>query len=304
MTEIEIIANDRNLCGEAPIWNAREGTLCWVDMSSSLVFQIRFPGTEKTILSDQFMVAGLALNRDETLIFAGANGMHIWSSTQGCRTFLVEHEGETLFFNDIVADSRGRIYAGTCYWGPTKMEKTGKLYLIEKDLSVTVVDDGIELSNGLGLSSNGRTLYYSDSTRRRIYAYDVDVASGALSGKRVFHQAPIEAGLPDGLTVDSEDHVWCAHWYGAQVVRYDPDGHVKSRISMPVKQVSSLAFGGAELSDLYVTSAAEVWNSSYAPAGFDMASCEMGGAVFRVRTDVQGRAEHVAQVDVPTDIKS
>jgi D-xylonolactonase len=175
------------------------------------------------------------------------------------------------------------------------MEKHGKLYLISPDGSAEVVADGIELSNGLGFSPDNRTLYYTDSSARRIYAYDADAASGKLSNRRVFVQVPTEEGIPDGLTVDADGYVWSAQWYGAQIVRYDEDGKVERRIGLPVTQVSSCQFGGPDLTDLYVTTAGNSWEGPYAPPGYDFKAGNIGGPLYRVRLDIQGKPEHEAR---------
>ena len=93
--------------------------------------------------------------------------------------------------------------------------------------------------------------------------------------------------------MDAEGCLWSAHWYGAQILRYDPDGVVERRIPMPVAQVSSVAFGGVDLTDLYVTSASKYWPSDLVPAGFDCRD-PMGGALYRIPLDVQGKPEHQA----------
>jgi D-xylonolactonase len=164
----------------------------------------------------------------------------------------------------------------------------------DPDGSLAIEDEGIDLANGLGLAPDDRTLYFTDSTARSIFAYDVDPATGGLSRKRLFVRVPAAEGVPDGLTVDREGHVWSAQWYGGCVVRYDPDGTVERRIALPVKQVSSLAFGGDDYADLYVTSAANAWTSPYAPPGYDFHAPNTGGALYRIRTDCRGRPEHVA----------
>src|SRR5438874_572771 len=242
---IEIVADDKNRCGEAPIWDTGSQRLIWADIERALVYEWSPARARKSILSRDLPVSGIALNAGETFAFAGAAGLHVWHSQGDYRTVLSEHEGEKLAFNDIIADPKGRIYAGTLFWGPNGMDKRGKLYLINNDGSARVVDEGIELSNGLGLSPDYGTLYYADSAARKIYAYDVQIETGGLSNKRVFVKVPANEGIPDGLTVDAEGFVWCAHWYGAQVVRYDPEGKAERRIAMPVRQVSSVAFGGA-----------------------------------------------------------
>jgi D-xylonolactonase len=202
-----------------------------------------------------------------------------------------------LFCNDLTVDAEGRVYTGTMYWGPGGMEKHAKLYLVDVDGDVRVLDDGYELANGLAVTADGRTFYAADSTVRRIYAYDRDVATGAIARRRVFVTVPRDEGLPDGLVLDAEGFVWSAQWYGGQIVRYDPDGRVERRIALPATQISCLGFGGADLTEIYVTSAAKLWPSALFPAGFDPAR-PPGGALYRIRQNLRGRREHAAAVRV------
>jgi sugar lactone lactonase YvrE len=291
---LEIVAQDRNLCGEAPLWDAAGERLLWVDLGGNLVYEY-LPGSgAKRILQNGLMVSGLALNHAEGLVLAGATGIHLRAASGEVRPLLSRHQGEALFFNDILADPSGRLYAGTLYWGANGLEKHGKLYLVEGSGAARVVDEGIEIANGLGLSPDDRTLYFADSARRVIHAYDVDPVTGDLSRKRDFVRIPREEGLPDGLTVDRDGFVWCAQWYGGQVVRYDPDGKVERRIPLPVSQVSSVAFGGEDLGDLYITTAADPWPSPLAPPGFDFTTKDPGGSLYRIRTGIHGRPEHRA----------
>jgi len=291
---IETVAQDNNRCGEAPLWDHQSERFLWADIENALVYQFTPASGEKIILSRSLPVAGIALNSGGGLVVAGATGLHVWRGQDNYRTIASECQGTQLVFNDIIADCKGRVYAGTLYWGGSGMEKEGKLYLIENDGSVRVVDEGIQLSNGLGFSPDQKTLYYADSAARKIYAYDVEPRTGALQRKRVFVQVGSEEGIPDGLTVDAEGFVWCAKWYGAQIVRYDPAGKAERRIPMPVRQVSSMAFGGRDLTDLYVTSASDSWSSPLAPPGYDFNASNMGGSVYRIRLEIQGRAEHLA----------
>lgn len=291
---LEVIAQDGNLCGEGPIWDADHGRLLWTDIESGLVYQFVPATGAKQILSRGLTVNGIGLNRTGELLFAGSSGLHLWRGQDDYRTLVAEHEGEALAFNDLIVDARGRVYAGTVYWGPDGMEKRGKLYLIGTDSTIRVVDEGIELANGLGFSPDDRTLYFADSTARAIYAYDVAPETGALSNRRVFVRVPDAEGIPDGLTVDAEGFVWSAQWYGSQVVRYDPTGAVERRIALPVTQVSSVAFGGEDWRDLYITTAGESWPSDFAPPGYDFQAPNIGGSLYRIRLDIQGRPEHRA----------
>lgn len=293
----EIIAQDNNLCGEGPIWDADHRRLIWTDLSSSLVYEFVPESGDKRIISRDLMVSGIALNRTGDLVFAGGTGLYLWRADGRYRALVENSTGQALCFNDLIADSEGRIYAGTYYWSPNGMQKHGRLYLIEPTGAIRCVDEGIELSNGLGFSPDNRLLYFADSAARTIYVYDVDAKTGVLSHRRVFVHVPVEEGIPDGLTVDSDGYVWSALWYGAQVIRYDPDGALERRIKMPVKQVSSVAFGGEDLTDLFITTAAESWPSELAPPGYEFRASNMGGSLYRIHSETPGKLEHQANFE-------
>src|SRR6185503_14619951 len=125
---VDIVARNNDLCGEAPIWDAAKKRLYWVDLGRNLVYE-HSAGTTSVVHRD-LMVSGLALHADGSLVFAGATGIHLHGRT------LVED-----FFNDILADPKGRLYAGTIYWGANGREKPGALYLLEGS-SIRVVDEG------------------------------------------------------------------------------------------------------------------------------------------------------------------
>ncbi|HSW44324.1 MAG TPA: SMP-30/gluconolactonase/LRE family protein [Phycisphaerae bacterium] len=293
-TTIDVIADDNNLCGEAPLWNPATGKLHWTDILSSKTFQYDPATNDKQIFIEDRRVTGLALHESGGLIVANRSGLYLWDGPGRWQTVATEHEGESLAFNDILADPAGRVYAGTLYW-QDGMRKTGKLYLFDTDGSIQVVAENILLANGLGLSLDGRTLYFADSAARKILAFYVDRATGRLSSQRTFVQVPEDEGLPDGLTVDAEGFVWSAQWFGGQIVRYDPEGQVERRVPIPAKQASSVTFGGPHLTDLYVTTAADYAPSPLEPPGFDR-TARMGGPLYRIRLDIPGRPESVARI--------
>ena len=288
-----------DLLGEGPLWDAAHSRLLWSDIKSMTIRQYSPASGERGVLSEGVMAFGQVLNRDGALIITTPAGLFYYRVGEEPVSLLGEYEGEALFLNDTIADSSGRIYAGTVFWGPDGLVKHGKLYLIDGAGSAQIVDSGSGMSNGLGFSPDDSTLYYTDSYTRRIYAFDVDSASGGLSNKRVLVQVPDDEGLPDGLTVDAEGHLWSAQWYGGQVVRYDPDGKVERRVPLPVRQVASLTFGGDALDELYITSASDPFVSALSPAGYDYDAGNHGGPLFRLRPGVQGRLEHLADIAPP-----
>ncbi|HZZ43947.1 MAG TPA: SMP-30/gluconolactonase/LRE family protein [Tepidisphaeraceae bacterium] len=296
----EIIANKYDRCGESPLWDWRKPALFWNDINGRIVHQMDPHSGHIISLATISQPAGMALAVGGGLLVAGADG--IYTINDGKTLPMMKGiDGRTTPFNDIVATPTGQIYAGTLFWGDVAMDRTGCLYLINvANKSAVVVDEGIELSNGIGLSPDGHTLYYSDSTARRIYAYDIN-PDQTLSRKRVFAAVPDSEGIPDGLTIDAEGFVWSAQWYGGQVVRYDPDGKIERRIALPVKQVSSLAFGGDEMDCLFITTAGEHWDSAFVPRGYSPTTGMIGGALFAIRPGVQGRREHEVKIKITNE---
>lgn len=294
--QIECVVDLNNLCGESPIWDFRCNRLIWNDLSSCLVFE-HDPLSNKTqVISRELMVSCITLNGESDFAFAGSTGFHLWKRNCEYITLFSEEEKNPLCFNEMLAAPDGGVYANTAYWNGAKMEKTGKLYKIKNGGVIKILDAGFELPNGMGLSPDNSLLYLADSARRLIYVYDVNSHNSKLSSRRVFATVPDDEGIPDGLTVDAEGFVWSAQWYGSQIVRYDPDGSVERRISVPAKQVSSLEFGGEDMTDLYITTASESWPSALMPSGYDPAKRNMGGALYRVRMDILGKREHVANL--------
>jgi sugar lactone lactonase YvrE/DNA-binding IclR family transcriptional regulator len=186
-------------------------------------------------------------------------------------------------FNDGKCDRRGRLWAGTLAIDTTPGH--GALYRLDPDGRCTKMDSGFHVSNGLGWSADDRTFYFTDSGPKRIYAYDYDIETGAIANRRVFVQLPDGVGTPDGLAVDAEGFVWSAHWDGWCVTRYDPDGKVDRVINLPVPRPTSCAFGGPDLSTLYITSARIRLSAQ------QLAEAPLSGSVFALKSGFRGLAE-------------
>ena len=120
------------------------------------------------------------------------------------------------------------------------------------------MDDGIICSNGPCWSPDDKTFYFADTFQGEIWAYDYDLATGTPANKRVFASFKNDPGVADGSTVDAEGCVWNAQLISGELVRYAPDGSVERRIGMPVRNITSVVFGGEKLDEIYVTSMARV----------------------------------------------
>jgi D-xylonolactonase len=139
-------------------------------------------------------------------------------------------------------------------------------------------------------------LYFSDTVARCVYAYDWHRDSGKLTNRRIFVRLPREEGFPDGLTVDAENFLWCAHWFGGCITRYDPDGKRERLVKIPAAQTSSLAFGGPDLNVIFVTSASLSNMLDMAPLGYEPDKIYVGGRLYQVTSEVQGRKEYRSRI--------
>jgi sugar lactone lactonase YvrE len=289
MPEITIVADYQNLCGECPVWNPEDSTLEWTDIVGQKFFRLDWASRRYVLVKQDLAICGFRRNRRGGFVITNNEGVWLWNGEDNLELVAAQVDGSKCQMNDCVADARGRLLAGSCFYNPGAEYELGKLIRVDTDGKARVLDDGFHLANGLGFSPDGKTLYFADSAARRIYSYDYDTDTGSARNRRVFVQVPNAEGLPDGLVVDSEGHVWSAQWYGSAVVRYDPDGKVERRIQLPPKQVSSLTFGGPELTDIFVTSAGQSEIMPIMPPGYDPHTGPFGGALYHFNLGIPGQ---------------
>lgn len=294
--EPECAAASGDLCGEGPLWDTAGQSLYWTDCVGLHFRRLDTATGRYETPRSQIEIYGFRYNRPGGLVITNTAGVWTWDGRGEPALLADQAAGARLQLNDCTADSAGRILTASFFYDPSGQYPPGRLIRIDNDGTPAVLDEGFHLSNGLGLSPDERTLYFADSATRRIWAYDYDVRTGAASHRRLFVQVPPDEGIPDGLTVDAEGFVWSAQWYGGRVLRYDPDGKEELRIAIPAKQTSSVAFGGPELSDLYITTAAKSEAMPLMPPGYDPDSGFFGGPLYRVRTDIQGCAPALADI--------
>src|SRR6202008_2667995 len=153
-------------------------------------------------------------------------------------------------FNDGKADRWGRFWAGTMLEGT---HGAGAFYRLDPDGSLHTMRTDVSVSNGLGWAPDGRTMSYGDTSTGGVDAFDHDPETGELTDRR--RLVDVERGWPDGLTVDAEGNLWVALWDGWAVRRYTPDGRLTDTVELPAQRIPGCAFGGADLSTLYITSA-------------------------------------------------
>ena len=298
---ISSIADYNDLCGENPLWDPTGQRLFWTDMTGRRFYSYDWKTRQSAILKQDLEICGAAFNEPEGWVVVNSGGIWLWDGTGPLQLIASEIDGQRCNMNDCIADPQGRLFAGSWFYDPTREDyPLGHLVRIDRDGSGKIVDEGIHLANGLGFAPDLRTLYFADSVARLIYAYDYSAETGEIRNRREFVRVPRDSGLPDGLTVDAEGYIWCAHWFGGCVVRYDPDGKIERTLRVPAKQTSSVAFGGPDLTDIFITSAAQSDSLPLAPPGYDPENGYIGGSLFHANLEIPGRVEYRARISRPT----
>jgi L-arabinonolactonase len=295
---IECVVAEGNHLGEEPVWDVEQGALYWVDGTGRRVgnpslwrLDPRSGATRHWSLDHD--VGAMALRRDGNAVLALDDGFYFFDFNSGALECLhpIEAEQPRSRLNDGKVDRAGRFFAG----GMDDKEELGicGLWRLDPDLSITRVEQGIICSNGPCWSPDDRTFYFADTFAQEMWAYDYDLARGTLANKRTFATTKDEAGFFDGSTVDAEGCVWNAMVIGGELIRYTPDGEVERRIGMPVKNITSLCFGGENLDEIYVTSMARVSHpATHAHFARQLMPQFGAGSLFRIRgLGIQGCVE-------------
>ncbi len=296
MQEPEIVVDFGNLNGEAPVWDGETGTLYWTDCVGFKFCRFQEQSKKSEVLRTGIEVTGFALNHDGGFVIANTKGIWFWDGAEHMTLISAEVDGAVCQMNDAAADPMGRFLAGSCFYAPTGDYKLGCLFRVDVNGRVTVLDDGIHLANGIGFSPDAKEVYLTDSAARIIYRYDYDVRTGDVRNRSVLVRVPLDEGVPDGLAVDAEGFLWSAQWYGGCVVRYDPEGKVERKVLTPAKQTSSVAFGGPDLNELFITSAAQHFPSPLVPPNYDPDSGCVGGPLYRLHVGIRGKPQFKARL--------
>jgi sugar lactone lactonase YvrE len=282
LPEADLFVDARARLGEGPVWDDRSGRLVWVDIEGRAIHSTDIASGSTTSLPMPLPVGIAVPRRSGGFVAALEDGFHAVDADG--RTQLVapiDNEGGRLRFNDGACDPAGRFLAGTMAYDYANAPGAGALYRLDPDLRVTRLLDDVSISNGLGWSPDGGTMYYVDTPTRRIDAFDYDVATGAISRRRRF--AEIDGvGRGDGLCVDVEGAVWVALWPGWSVRRYLADGTLDAILPVPVAEVSSCVFGGPALDQLFITTA---WSTL---SDADREAQPHAGSLFRASVGVRG----------------
>lgn len=295
---MEIIYKGICHLGEGPVWNAQQKKLYWTDIFERRIWVYEPEiNTSRIFWQSEHRIGGYAFTKKGDIVLCSDKGVFILSVNMDGNP---KAEPQLLFqipldrqknemFNDITVDPAGRIFAGTLV---RDNFTEGTLYRLEKGKDPVIALRGIYCSNGMTFSLDEEYFYHTDSGLKRITRYEYDRSTGTISSPEVYFQGTEATGSPDGITLDSKNHVWAAFWGGACVRRIAPDGKVVAEQTLPAKQISSVMFGGDELDQLYVTSAAE--GAGNLETGCSTDGVFLGGQLYRLNPGVKGREEWLA----------
>jgi sugar lactone lactonase YvrE len=265
---------------EGPFWDETNGSLLLVDIPAGKVHRLQpeVPSVSSldvgTPASSVIRRAsgGLVVTMTDTLVSVDDDG--------ASRTDLARFEGTGDRMNDAKCDPEGRLYAGSM---STSGGFTGSLYLVDANLEVVALVDEVGISNGLAWSSDRASMYYIDTPLGTVDRFSYNPGTGHISDRTVVVRIDPGFGAPDGMCIDTEDHLWVAVWGGGVVRRYDPAGVLVDELKLPAPRVTSCCFGGADYDEMYVTTAREGMSEA------QLDRYPLSGSVFRFSPGATGR---------------
>jgi xylono-1,5-lactonase len=280
--KMECLADVRVILGEGPCWDVHGQGLLWIDINAPQLFRwTEEGGVVRHLLSEK--VCSIVPRASGGFIGAGYGGLLAMDDA-----FKIAHISNPEpdlpgnRFNDGKVDRTGRFWAGTM--DHAESADCGTLYRVDTDLSWAAIDTGYRVTNGPAFSLDGRTMFHTDSAVQRVYSFALD-QYGNATDRKLFLQFTPDDGYPDGMTVDAEDCLWIAFWDGWCVRRFSPQGHLLLEVPVPVQRPTSVAFGGADMDRIFITSASRDLSEE------ELLGQPTAGGLFSFRPGVQGIAE-------------
>ncbi|WP_020654506.1 SMP-30/gluconolactonase/LRE family protein [Massilia niastensis] len=286
---MELFLDTRHELGECVLWCERTRRLLWTDIPASTLWS-HSPSTGKTFswqLPERLCSFALT-GSDDRLLLGLASGLAFFTFSTGKVTRICDVEADipSTRLNDGRCDRQGRFVFGMFNQAENPKSAMGSFYRLNLDLSLERLPLGhVAIANSICFSPDGRRMYFADSLTREIRCCDYNPCSGEIGEARVFVAADAAPGEPDGSTIDADGYLWTTRWGAGQVMRFAPDGRLDRVLELDAPQPSCPAFGGPDLSTLYVTSAHLGMTQN------DRAAAPLSGAVFRQALDVRGLPE-------------
>lgn len=280
--DLQVVADVHADVGEGPCWDDATKTLLFVDVSPGLIYRLD-PSSGRLKSRSVGQEIGAAIpRRSGGLVVAVRDGVGLLDNDEAELRIVAPIEGDNPDnrMNDAKCDPSGRLWAGTMAFDFAP--GAAALYRVEGDHRYERVLDHLTISNGTGWSPSGEVMYFIDSGDRSVDRFDFDTTSGAVTNRRRLISFNDREGMPDGMTVDSDGYLWVGMFGAGLVRRFSPDGVPVGHVAVPVSQVTSVAFGGPVLEDLFITTAAYMMTTE------QLASEPHAGATFVCSPGVRG----------------
>lgn len=257
-----LVCNKNSEVGECPVWDTKTQSLFFLDIRGKCIWKKSSKASDfkKIVLPQQIGCMALCENGDLLVALEDA----IYRMVDEGK-FIKAHQHIKIKgrrFNDGKVGPDGAFYLGT-----TDDNGEGAFYRLRNGI-LTELFDKCGCSNGIDWTADGKHMYYIDSPKQMVEIFDFDVISGKLSERRKFVDIPKGSGLPDGMTLDENDNLWVALWNGHRVICIDKETkEILSEIRVPCPKATCCVFGGSDLSELYITTAAMSDTNEYPQAG-------------------------------------
>ena len=295
MTKPELIYKCNNKLGEGITFSKKNQNLFWLDIDNiSKLYKLDLNTKKIDYFDFPEIVTATSIKSKDELILVSNKGVNLFNTKNKNYLRIIDVENKILETrsNDGASDAFGRLWFGTMQNNfdrngndiPIK-NNIGKLYKVDVDKQITIVEDGLGIPNTFIWSPDNKNFYFTDTLDGNIFKYDYDLDLGQLSNKKNF--ANFDRGYPDGSTIDTDGCIWNCRYGGGCLVRFDPHGNVDQVFEMPVKNVTNCIFGGSDLKTLFVTTALSNGDNKN----------ELDGCLFAFTLDYQGLEDHQSKID-------
>lgn len=282
-----VAAKETCILGESPIWSVAEQALYWVDIRNPMIHRLHPASGERRKWRVQTEIGSIGFATGNRLIAGTRMGFAFIDLADGGFEELADPEGDgrmnRVRLNDGKVDRQGRFWCGGI--DDPGGREIASLYRFDSDRSVHRMAGPVQVSNCLAWSPDNKTMYFGDTRKLTVWAYDFDDQTGEIANRRTFLTFPEGVGAPDGATVDADGFVWVAHMRAGMVRRYDPAGMAEREYRFPASMTTCPALGGPDLTTLYVTTASMRFEAA------DFVREPDAGSVFAVETGVKGLPE-------------
>jgi len=289
LSQPRVVGGVRATLGEGLCWSPASQALWWVDILEHRLYRDAVGGAHDAWSFDETISAVAERANGAGLAVTLRRGLALFDPASRALVRLdePEREREGNRFNDGKCDARGRFWGGTMDFAVRA--PSGALYRFDAaGHAQRAIDLGWIVTNGPTWTQDGRTMFVNDTVQRRVVAYAFDPETGAVGASREWLVLPEADGHPDGMTTDAAGRVWMAHWGGACVTCHDPATAAElARIALPTDHITNVAFGGPELTTLFISSA------KFELSDAQLAAQPLAGALFAVETDALGLAANL-----------